>query len=691
MSDIKSDVKETVKAFIQTLVSILVREATKTIIKNLTERQKKRFEDRIKDMSDDQLGQYLDENPYFKDSLENALKLLGSTQSAKETVSLMEKLQSVYEGTPIKKPISSFIWPAPKIIFVTVVGVALLATIAVQAFSENPDNNTSLLDNNSTFLFDNNTTSTQSPVANFTTNVTNGSSPLTVQFSDLSENAKERSWDFGDGNNSKELNPVHTYFAKGNYTVNLTAINGTKTNSAIATITVLEMPVQPILEGSMSGPSKPAEPLDSGESTLPVANFSTNIISGYAPLTVQFNDSSQNATSWSWDFGDGQISSAQDPINTYYSAGTYTVSLIASNANGSNISTKSNLISVDKTTQTLNWNNPADITYGTALSTTQLNAFSSVPGTFAYTPSAGTVLSAGSHILHVAFTPNDTANYPNASKDITINVKPVAPTINWSNPDDRIYWESIEEWNVYDGEVIRGVLNAEFLGIDGNPLPGNHTYTPATGTVLSVGTHTLHVDFTPADTANYTNASKDVTINILQATPVIYWTYPGAITYGEPIMEPEVDEEGDVLPGVLDAEFVGMDGTPLPGNYSYTPEAGTVLSADTHTLHVDFTPTDTANYTNASKNVTINVMQATPEITWNFPNEIYDNTPLLSQVYAQANVAGTFVYLADGIPVEVDTNLSEGDHTLTVTFTPTDTNYTTKTETIDINVKMYIG
>ncbi len=688
MSDIKSDVKETVKAFIQTLVSILVREATKTMIKNLTERQKKRFEDKIKDMSDDQLSQYLDENPYFKNSLEDALKSLGSTHSSKETVSLMDKLQSVYEGTSIKKPISSFIWPAPKIILVTVVGIALLSSFAVQAFSENRDNNTSLPGNNSTLLFDNNTTSTQSPIANFTTNVTNGSSPLTVQFSDLSENTKERSWDFGDGNNSKELNPVHTYFAKGNYTVNLTAINGTKTNSIIATITVLEMPVQSISGGSMSGSSKPAKSTDSGDGTLPVANFSTNITSGYAPLTVQFNDSSQNATSWSWAFGDGQISSAQNPINTYYSAGTYTVSLTASNANGSNISTKSNLVTVDKTTQILNWNNPADITFGTALSTTQLNAFSSVPGTFAYTPSSGTVLNAGSHILHVAFTPNDAVNFPNASKDVTINVKPVAPTINWSDPDDRIYGESIEEWNVYDGEVVRGVLNAEFLGIDGNPLPGNHTYTPATGTVLSAGTHTLHVDFTPADTANYTNASKDVQINILQATPVIYWTYPGAIKYGESIMEPEV---GDVLPGVLDAEFIGMDGNPLPGNYSYTPAAGTVLSADTHTLHVDFTPTDAANYTNASKNVTINVMQATPEITWNIPNEIYDNEKLLSQVYAQANVAGTFVYLADGIPVEVDTNLSEGDHTLTVTFTPTDTNYTTKTEIIDINVKMYIN
>ena len=38
---------------------------------------------------------------------------------------------------------------------------------------------------------------------------------------------------------------------------------------------------------------------------LPVANFSSNVTRGYAPLSVQFTDSSENATGWNWDFGDG--------------------------------------------------------------------------------------------------------------------------------------------------------------------------------------------------------------------------------------------------------------------------------------------------------------------------------------------------------------------------------------------------
>ena len=51
--------------------------------------------------------------------------------------------------------------------------------------------------------------------------------------------------------------------------------------------------------------------------TLPVANFTANPTEGIVPLSVQFNDSSINATSWSWNFGDGQTSTAQNTSHTY--------------------------------------------------------------------------------------------------------------------------------------------------------------------------------------------------------------------------------------------------------------------------------------------------------------------------------------------------------------------------------------
>ena len=72
-----------------------------------------------------------------------------------------------------------------------------------------------------------------------------------------------------------------------------------------------------------------------------------------------------------------------------------------------------------KATPTITWATPADITYGTALGATQLNATASVPGTFVYTPAAGTVLNAGAaQTLSVTFTPTDAANYTTATATV---------------------------------------------------------------------------------------------------------------------------------------------------------------------------------------------------------------------------------------------------------------------------------
>jgi hypothetical protein len=73
-------------------------------------------------------------------------------------------------------------------------------------------------------------------------------------------------------------------------------------------------------------------------------------------------------------------------------------------------------------TPTITWANPASITYGTALSGTQLNATANVPGSFAYSPAAGTVLSVGTHTLSTTFTPTDTTHYTTATKSVSITV-----------------------------------------------------------------------------------------------------------------------------------------------------------------------------------------------------------------------------------------------------------------------------
>lgn len=165
------------------------------------------------------------------------------------------------------------------------------------------------------------------PVADFTGAPTSGTVPLTVTFSDSSQNGPTSwSWSFGDGGNSSSQNPSHTYTAAGTYSVSLTVTNSDGSDTLTRTNYIVVDPDAP-------------EP--------PVADFVGTPTSGTAPLVVSFTDqSTNNPTSWSWDFGDGGSSSAENPNHTYTSAGSYTVSLTVTNADGSDTQTLTNYITV---------------------------------------------------------------------------------------------------------------------------------------------------------------------------------------------------------------------------------------------------------------------------------------------------------------------------------------------------------
>ncbi|AGB01803.1 PKD domain-containing protein [Methanoregula formicica] len=164
------------------------------------------------------------------------------------------------------------------------------------------------------------------PTAAFTTNVTGGFYNLPVSFTDQSTNIPTAwNWSFGDGSYASSQNATHTYTAPGNFTVNLTVTNpaGSNTTSKKAYIAV-------------SAP------------TIPVASFTANQTGGIPGLAVQFTDSSTlNPTAWNWSFGDATYSELRNPVHTYSSAGSYDVSLNASNSYGSNILTKTGYITID--------------------------------------------------------------------------------------------------------------------------------------------------------------------------------------------------------------------------------------------------------------------------------------------------------------------------------------------------------
>lgn len=77
----------------------------------------------------------------------------------------------------------------------------------------------------------------------------------------------------------------------------------------------------------------------------PTAQFTSNVTSGNTPLVVNFTDQSNfSPTSWSWNFGDSTTSTSQNPVKTYSTPGTYTVSLQSSNSNYTRTVTKTNYI-----------------------------------------------------------------------------------------------------------------------------------------------------------------------------------------------------------------------------------------------------------------------------------------------------------------------------------------------------------
>lgn len=149
--------------------------------------------------------------------------------------------------------------------------------------------------------------------ANFTSDVTQGCFPLTVKFNDTSTGTVTSwLWDFGNNNTSTLQNPSAVFASPGTYNVSLTVSNGGSPSTRIrsAYIVVHE---------------------------YPETNFSLDVTSGCAPLTVKFRDETigdGQISNWLWIFGDGATSTLANPVHTYTEPGSRIVTLRAKNQHG---------------------------------------------------------------------------------------------------------------------------------------------------------------------------------------------------------------------------------------------------------------------------------------------------------------------------------------------------------------------
>src|SRR5581483_11728330 len=183
-----------------------------------------------------------------------------------------------------------------------------------------------------------------------------------------------------------------------------------------------------------------------------------------------------------------------------------------------------------KVTPTIVWNNPADITFGAALSATQLNATainpndsSSVAGTFTYMPPSGTQLNAGANQnLHVDFVPSDTAHFNSNSKNVSLNVLKANQSITFGALAGKTFGNA--DFNV--SATASSGLSVSF-GASGNcTVSGN--------TVHLTGAGSCTITASQAGNSNY-NAATDVpqTFSIAKANQTITFGTLADKTFGE--------------------------------------------------------------------------------------------------------------------------------------------------------------
>ncbi|MDA7914760.1 GEVED domain-containing protein [bacterium] len=223
------------------------------------------------------------------------------------------------------------------------------------------------------------------------------------------------------------------------------------------------------------------------------------------------------------------------------------------------------------------------------------------------------------------------------------------------------------DWPTPEDIAVGTALSAAQLNASAN-VPGNFTYSPPLGTVLSLGqAQTLSATFTPDDLQLYSPTDTTVTINVTTSTPTLTWDTPTDIVFGTPLTAAQLNASANVS-----------------GDFIYTPASGTLLDANLgQQLQVIFNPS-APGFVSVSASVTINVLKAVPTITWNDPTSIGFGTPLtITQLNATSAVPGTFTYNP-----EAGTVLGIGnDQVLSTTFTPdADGNYETNTAQVNIDV-----
>ncbi len=345
--------------------------------------------------------------------------------------------------------------------------------------------------------------------------------------------------------------------------------------------------------------------------------------------------------------------SATVPTNV----GTYTV--IATINDGIHTGADTVIMTIVKATPDYNWPSISNVVFPTALSGTQLNLTSSIPGIASYSPVSGTTPGVGTTLITATYRPTDGLNYKIITVTNSITVTKGVTSITVPSDTIQNYDGTPKGVTAIAGQS--GTLTTLYGGSPTKPTAiGNYPFTISfsspnwTAPTIS---GTLHIT-TVIGTIKITNFLNRVYTG-LPIVPTVTSSYPYSLVYS-PSNHTNVNNSIQVIATINDGIHIGADtaimtiikATPIgvwnnpstrqypylltnsdlnassttPGTWSYNVSVGDTLDVGSHNLIGTFTPTDGSNYNTITKTVTIIITKGTGTINLINASFIYDGT-----------------------------------------------------------------
>jgi len=259
------------------------------------------------------------------------------------------------------------------------------------------------------------------------------------------------------------------------------------------------------------------------------------------------------------------------------------------------------------TPNTLTWPTPAPVTYGTPLTSTQLNATATVPGTYVYNPPAGTILPPGTATLSVTFTPTDTTHYGILTGNVSLTVQAAPLTITANNNFTKVYGQTesfagteFTATGLVNGDTVTSVtLNS--AGAPPTAPVANSPYlvvpSAATGTGLNNYTITYNAGALAVTKAPLTVIANSVSRAIGDANPTLTGTITGlqngdniTASYATTANPASPTGQYPIVPTLLDPDGQLANYTPAINNGTLTVTAGFLSLICQQDITVNYNP-----------------------------------------------------------------------------------------------------